>query len=674
MNNNPIASIVTLRNRFTAVVLLVVAAGILVVTWLGIKQSRADSMKLLVSEGRAFVETLAQAAENAIHAEEVIDHFVHKRFSEIIASLGPATLDSPSNEGLMQAARDHQIYGIFVFDKEAHLLQGAATKTVAISPPDFVIEEVRQLLQHPENNYALLLDDAADGIEPLHYYLEITNTLDRVVLICADASYYVEAMGRTQIGFLAQNMAKEKGVGFIIFQTSDGIVFSSAKTNRLLAIESDSFLQTALEADSISWREFNFEGETVLELVRPFSSPDFRFGLLRVGLSLDNYYAVTRGYDLRMIVIAASLLALVLIILKYLDSRRLRAESELRYHKIKTVTDRIFEQMRTGVAVVDSHGSINLANEAFANILFKSDLIGKNWDELFGNSSLDFSRIAPSTSKPHETEVTLFINGHKRTLLVAASKLSAESQSNEGTILVLYDITRIKEFEQESSRRERLSEMGQLAAGVAHEIRNPLNAISIAAQRLAGEFHPQENREEYDLMTANMKSETKRLDNIISKFLALAKSEKQKTEKIDLLKFFNEDAAFLKLEADQLAIELVINIDDGLWVNADREGLMQVFTNLFNNSKEAMGKDGGRIKIEASKLEDTIVISIDDNGLGVNEEIANEIFKPFFTTKENGTGLGLPTVHRIVRELGGEIKLEKSQLGGAKFVMTFRLF
>ncbi len=651
---------------------MVVAAGIVLVTWLGIKQSRADSMALLVSEGRAFVETLAQAAESAIHAEQVIDHFVHKRFSEIIASLEPATLAKPANEQLMQTARDHQIYGIFIYNKEANLLAGAATKAVAVIPPDFVIEEVRQLLEHPENNYVLLLDDESDGAEALHYYLEITNTLDRVVLIIADALFYVEAMSQTQIGYLAQNMAKEQGVAFIIFQTSDGIVFSSAKTDRLLSIESDPFLKSALDADSISWREYEFQGETVLELVRPFSSPDFRFGLLRVGLSLEKYYAITRGYDLRMFVIAGALLALVLIILKYLDSRRLRAESDLRYQKIKTITDRIFEQMRTGVAVIDSIGIITLANDAFGRILSKSELAEKNWEEMFKDTPLSLKRMALSGSKPAEIEVTLNIGESRRTLLVAASKLSAESKSDEGTILVLYDITKIKELEQESSRRERLSEMGQLAAGVAHEIRNPLNAISIAAQRLSAEFRPQDHREEYDLMTGSMKSETKRLDNIISKFLALAKSEKRKTEVMYLQKFFNEDAGFLKLESNQLGIELTIDIEPNLSIKADRQSLMQVITNLFNNSKEALGESRGRISIKAHKFDGAVEVSIDDNGSGVSEEISHEIFKPFFTTKENGTGLGLPIVHRIVQEFGGEIKLEKSQLGGARFVLTFR--
>lgn len=659
------------RNRLTAVIVLVVAAGILALTWLGIKQSRSDSLKLLVSEGTAFTEALTQAAENAIQSEQVIDHFVHLRNSEVISSLGPAVLDSPRTEQLMEVARDHQVFGIFVYDRKGNVLAGAATKSIAANPPEFVTTEVKNLLEHHESNYALLLDEDSNGQEPLHYYLEITNTLDRVVLIIDDASYYVEAMRKTQIGFLAQNMAKEKGVAYIIYQTPDGIIFSSSRTERLLSIASDPFLKSALEADSISCRETDYEGEKILELVRPFSSPDFRFGLLRVGLSLDDYYAITRGYDIRMIIIAAALFALLLIILKYLDSRRLRSESELRYQRIKTITDRIFEQMRTGVAAVDSKGVITLANKAFELILSTSNPIGKVWDDLLVDNRLSLARIAPSGARPTETEASLKINGQKRTLLVAASKLSNEGKLDEGTVIVLYDITKIKEFEQEASRRERLSEMGQLAAGVAHEIRNPLNAISIAAQRLASEFQPKGNEVEYKMMTANMKSETIRLENIISRFLALAKSEKRKWEAITLRSFFNEDASFLKLEADQLGISLELKIHPELTVTVDRESLMQVITNLFNNSKEALQGKRGKVLVEAYKEDGNTVIALDDSGPGISDELSEEVFRPFFTTKKNGTGLGLPTVLRIVNELGGEITLEKSKLGGARFEISF---
>jgi PAS domain S-box-containing protein len=649
-----------------------VALVITSLTWLSIRQSRADSLELLVGEGTAFTEALAQSAESVIQSEQVIDYFVHLRFSEIVASLGPQVLDSPQTEHLMTVARDHQVHGIFVFDKNGDVLAGAATKASAVSPPGFVTAEVDSLLAHPESNFVLLLDEESSTPEPLHYYLEILNTLDRVVLIIDEASFYVEAMQKTQIGFLAQNMAKEKGVVYIIYQTVEGIIFSSSRTDRLLSIESDSFLKAALEADSISYRLNEFEGETVLELVRPFSSPDFRFGLLRVGLSLNNYNAITRGYDLRMIIIAGAILALAFILLKYLDTRRRRVESEQRYERIKTITDRIFDQMRTGVAVVSSDGTITLANEAIERILSKSVLVNRKWDEITADERLSLDRMAPAGPRPIETEISINIGGERKTLLIAASRLSAENKSDEGTIIVVYDITRIREFEQESARRERLSEMGQLAAGVAHEIRNPLNAISIAAQRLAAEFSPQKNEDEYKTMTAGMKTETKRLDSIITRFLALAKSEKKKIEQIELKEFFAKDAAFLAMESEQLGIKLNTYVEPNIFINADRGGLMQIFTNLFNNSKEALQGNAGVIEINCRKDNGSIIIALDDSGPGVADDNLKEIFKPFFTTKENGTGLGLPTVHRIVREFGGEIKYERSKLGGARFVMVFK--
>jgi PAS domain-containing protein len=372
---------------------LAAATVITIVTWISINQSRSDSLELLVREGTAFTEALAQSAESAIQSEQVIDHFVHLRFSEIVASLGPSILDSPKTELLMKTARDHQVHGIFIYDDNAEILAGAATKTTAVTPPAFVEVEVESLLAHPTTNYVLLLDEEAAGPEPLHYYLEILNTLDRIVLIVDEATFYLDAMQKTQIGFLAQSMAKEKGVVYIIYQTSDGIIFSSSKTERLLSIESDPFLNSALEADFISYRKYDFEGETVLELVRPFTSPDFRFGLLRVGLSMDNYYAITRGNDLRLIIIAGALLALTLILLKYLDTRRRRVESEQRYEKIKTVTDRIFEQMRTGVAAIDSRGNITLANVALEKIMSKSGLVGKKWAELSDDNRLSLEKL-----------------------------------------------------------------------------------------------------------------------------------------------------------------------------------------------------------------------------------------------------------------------------------------
>ncbi|MCH7946594.1 MAG: hypothetical protein IIC66_02240 [candidate division Zixibacteria bacterium] len=653
-----------------AVATIGLALLILFVTWLGVQQSRRDSLDLLISQGASFTEGLAQAAENAIKSEQIIDYYVRQRFAELIRGLNLRTAAKPSSDFLRQASLDQQIEGIYIFDNQAKLVHGAAAHQHDEGLPEFIYEEVAQLIQSPENNFVLLLDEGDGAEPPIHYYLEITSGLHRVIVIVDDATFYAEALRETQIGYLAQGMAREKGVEYIIYQAPEGIIFSSRRSANLLSIESDPFLSEALEADTISYREIEFEGEPVLELVRPFSSPDFRFGLLRVGLSLQQYLAISQGYNLRLLIITLVMAALVLATLLFLRARRIKTESEMKYEKIKSVTDRIFEQMKTGVAAINHKGAITLTNAAFENIISMQKLVGKSWNDISRKIGLNLEKLEALGDKSTEPEVTVSINGQKKVLLIALSGLGGSEKEEGEIILVFYDITKLKEFETESARRERLSEMGQLAAGVAHEIRNPLNAISIAAQRLASEFRPSENEQEYLSIANNMRSESKRLDNIITKFLAMAKSEQKQTEEIDIKEYFLNEIKVLEVEATELGIELTFQIEDGLKLTADKGSLMQLVTNFYNNSKEALNGKPGKFMISASRTESGMMISFDDSGPGIEQDVANEIFRPFFTTKDSGTGLGLPTIDRIVRELGGQVRLEKSKLGGANFVVT----
>lgn len=659
-----------LDQRFTGAIVIVLALAVFILTWVGIRQSRSDSFELLVLQGTAFTEALAQAAENAIVSETFYDYLVHKRYAEVVIDLTEVDLDSLTDQRLAQTAEAGNLYGVYVFSADSTLVAGAVVRGPKISPPDFVYEEVHQLIANPESNYVLLLEETERPGEAIHYYLEITNTLDRVVLVMADALYYVDALQQTQIGYLAQKMAREKGVVYIIYQSTEGIIFSSRATGQLLAIESDPFLSEALESDGIMHRVHEFQGDRVLELIRPFATTEYPFGLLRVGLSLDGFYSVSRGFDRQMIALAGALFVLAMVVLLYLNSRRKRKEIALQYSRMKSITDKIFDEMRTGVAAVDGRGNITLANNAFERIFGIDGCVGTKWDETIGAGDIAFQQIASSREASSETELTLDVGDVAKTLLVATSKLHAEDDELRGVVVVVYDITRLKEFERKSVRRERLSEMGNLAAGVAHEIRNPLNTISIAAQRLATEFAFRENSEEYLSITNQIKAETKRLNEIIGKFLALAREDERRYTTIDLGNFIADIARFLKPEADKLKLDLSVQTDPGLQIEADQDSLKQVFINLFNNTKEALGGQPGQISIGAQARDDTIEIAFSDSGPGVKKELREKIFTPYFTTKEAGAGLGLPTVHKIISDLGGDIRVEDSDWGGARFVIT----
>lgn len=635
-------------------------------TWYTIKRSRADSLELLILQGTAFTESLADVAGNALANENFIDYLVHKRYNEIVVDLADRPLAEIDSDLLATVARRHSLYGIQVFGMDSQMVAGVTIKGPTAIPAH-VVEEMRALIGHPEDSYTLLLDEGDSPDETVHYYLAKSNMLDRITLITTDALYFVDAMEETQIDFLALKMAQERGIEYIMYQTTEGIIFSSADQSAIVPIESDPFLQRALEADTILNRVTKYRRHEVLELVRPFSSEQYPFGLLRVGLPLWGYYRVSRAFDTQLIVTAIILAVLMLVVILYLNTRRRRKEIDFQYRQIKSITDKLFDQMDVGVAAIDDSGRIVMTNKAFDDILSISDSSGKSWKDLLKQSRIVLPESKLDPKGATEAEVDFIRGDRSRTLLIATSRVAAEEDLPAGVVAVVYDITNLRDYEKKAARKERLSEMGNLAAGVAHEIRNPLNAISIAAQRLAAEFKPEENSEEYLSFTKQIREETRRLNDIITRFLALARSDEKRVESIDLSKIFDEQVAFLKPEAEKLGIELSCDFEPGLHLNANQDEIKQVIANLFNNATEAIGQQSGKIRITGRKLADNIEILFEDSGPGVNEHDRDKIFAPYFTTKEAGTGLGLPTVHKIISALNGEISIESSKLGGAAF-------
>jgi len=671
MKNQPREAAAAVDRRLSVIIAVVVAVVILSLTIAAVRQSQSDSYHLLVRQGVAFTEALAQASGHAIASEMFFDNLVQKRYSDLVASLTEMNLNRLDEQDLVRFAQAHDLFSVYVCDSSSRVLIGATPRGPSRAVPGFVMEEVTVLFADPGTSFILLTDQDDDEVEIAHYYLEMSSQLDRVVVLSCDALYYSEALRQTGIGYLAQSMAREQGVEYIIYQSTEGIIFASRKPGDLLAIESDPFLTHALEIDSIVSRQFDFRESTVLELVRPFSTRRFPFGLFRVGLSLEGYYAVSHGLIVQVTILAAILVCLILVIVLYLNSRRKRELLNREYTRIKSVTDKIFEQMRTGVATIDSSGKVRLANEAFERILGLSDVVGKDWTGVTPGDAMKLDNLLRTDDDTSETEITLTIRNKEKTVLVVCSKLLEEETNRVAVVIVIYDITRLKEYERSTARRERLSEMGDLAAGVAHEIRNPLNSISIAAQRLASEFVPRENDEEYQSFTGRIRDETRRLNEIITRFLALSREEKKKMTRIRLDKLIDEVTGLLEVEAARLNVTLTSKVSSGLNLIADPDLLKQVFRNLFNNAVESMQGETGSISIDAEAIGGQVRLVFADSGPGIPKEIRSKVFAPYFTTRQEGTGLGLSTVHKIITDIGGEVEITDSQWGGTGIVMTF---
>jgi len=231
-------------------------------------------------------------------------------------------------------------------------------------------------------------------------------------------------------------------------------------------------------------------------------------------------------------------------------------------------------------------------------------------------------------------------------------------------------LARMTALEGEMARRQRLATLGDMAAGVSHEIRNPLNAISMGLQRLGAEFRPTGEREEYDRVLALVGGEVRRLNGLVEEFLALARPPVLRPERVRVGDLVDETVALIEPEARRLGVRLERLVPDDLPpLTADRDRLKQVLLNLARNALEAM-PGGGTLRLEAAASPRALRLAVTDSGPGIPPEVRARLFEPYYTTKARGLGLGLAIARQIVEAHGGTIEVEPAEGGGSRFRLT----
>ncbi len=229
---------------------------------------------------------------------------------------------------------------------------------------------------------------------------------------------------------------------------------------------------------------------------------------------------------------------------------------------------------------------------------------------------------------------------------------------------------RLEHAEAEMRRSERLAALGQLIAGVAHEIRNPLGVIRGSAEMLASKLLPSETLTVE--LAGNISSEADRLNGIVTRFLDFARPMQVRRELADLPPILDRALKSVGNRCDATRVQVERQYAEHLpAVNVDAELCEQVFTNLALNACQAMGEPGGTLKVSARPAQDVlrpgVEIEFADTGPGVPDELREQIFNPFFTTKRDGVGLGLSIVSKIISEHGGSIRLQSEPGSGACF-------
>jgi len=358
----------------------------------------------------------------------------------------------------------------------------------------------------------------------------------------------------------------------------------------------------------------------------------------------------------------------------------------LRLAQEKGFLETVFNSIQEGIIVTDSTGRITYLNDAACRLfgLEANDSIGKRLDERVRGldwKSLTQSEVAMSRDIEIFYPANRFINFYIVPLIIerepGADKREADnigiSGHQVGHAIILRDITESRRTEQQTIESERLNALTLLAAGVAHEIGNPLNSLNIHLQLIEREARKLDGAKGSELQESVevSRAEVNRLDSIITQFLRAIRPTHPQLRPENVNAIVAEAVRFLapEIKDRDVVVEQELRSDLPL-LELDRDQMKQAFYNVIKNSFEAM-KTRGILRIRTDMDDSRVTVRFTDSGGGMTPGNLSRVFEPYFTTKTSGTGLGLLIVRRIVREHGGELSIESS--AGKGLTVTIRL-
>jgi len=486
--------------------------------------------------------------------------------------------------------------------------------------------------------------------------------------------------GRNQHQALLQQMAHQTGVLYIALIAPNGRIMAHSDPDKV-----DTYLRVSLPKPDQAVSRFTQGENRAFEVVREFrpwqhprgrgsdrcemwaGEKPFEDWAIVVGLDPAPYEEAGRQDMQHTLVLFALLFLGGAAGLLSLTWAQHYGNARGALKAIRSLTSAIINQMPAGLLIADRDGGIRESNEIAAKILRMN---GKMVPALADIPCfLPIEEQLRKKGSPVEQEIQCTCpDGTKISLLVNAAPVDDERHGGPGILILFSDLSNVKQLEEKLRRSERLAGLGRLAAGVAHEIRNPLSSIRGFAAILAGKF---KDNDQGRIIADSMVNETNRINRVISELLDFAGTTSLRKEVRSCREMIDYSFRLVQCDTAARGIHMECSVEpEAFEMEADPDRFAQILLNLYLNAFQAM-EEGGTLRVDASLSNGQVEIRVSDTGAGIPPEHLPHIFDPYFTTKPKGVGLGLANVHKLVEAHGGTIEAQSTVSKGTAITLRF---
>ncbi len=643
---------------------LLILYGIIAITFLliismsvavSVNRLQKTTFRLIEQSGETIVEIAAQAGRNSLEASYTVDNLVAERLIAIADLVG--RLPNLNRSVLRDIVALNNLYGIDIMSGNGKLVMTSRMSARPLFPSD----SLKPLIDGSVSVHVFSTEVNGRDL----YVLALPGQRYGIVVVYFDPSYLNAIKAKISIGRIIQELGNDPGVVYIIFQDTAGIIAATENVSYMTAISADTFLLNTMRDTVRSHSRITaFQDQKIIEFVRPIYIRGQFAGLFRLGLSLEAYEKVVAAGKRQIIAFASIIAVIILLLLGLWLFSRGYSLLQTAYRELELSVEKLIEKLPIGTVFITPDLKIRTFNPLFTRY-FSSRMVfrGADYAELFPDDLLGVLKAKESGQTVTIDNVTITDpDGLKRIYSIKTAPVVADS-GVVGYVSIIEDITDRVEMERDRQRMRELNLIAELAAALAHDIRNPMNSIMLIAQRLM-----RHDDRKVSESASRIRESINRMEQQMREFLQIAAPLRLHLTDVNLAdlveSIVNEWQDALKARGIVVKKEL-----SPVKCRVDRAKLRRAIENLIDNAVKAM-PEGGELTVKTYSTDAHCVIEVSDTGHGIPEDVIDQVFQPYFTTRKDGTGLGLAQVERTVRSHRGKVEVTSSPGAGT----TFRIY